>query len=235
MLYLSLNGTFSDSITGLVISELPPVSKPAIRTQAEEIDGRDGDIITKLGYSAYDKTVRIGLMDADKIDNVISFFDSSGEVIFSNEPDKYYRYQILNQIDFAQLLEIRTADVVFHVQPFKYSATETDIEASYGGADPKTLSVTNSGNVNAKPKITITGSGTINLSLNSNQIFVIDMSGISTITIDAETMEATGGGVLRNRLVTGDYDAFVLQPGSNTLTWTGSITDIALTRYSRWL
>lgn len=235
MLYLTLNGTYSDSITGLVISELPPVSKPMIRTQVEEIDGRDGDIITKLGYSAYDKTVRIGLMDADEIDNVISFFDSSGEVIFSNEPDKYYRYQILNQIDFAQLLEIRTADVVFHVQPFKYSATETDIEESYGGADPKTLSVTNSGNIDAKPKITITGSGTINLSLNSNQIFVIDMSGISTITIDAETMEATGGGVLRNRLVTGDYDAFVLQPGSNTLTWTGNITDIALARYSRWL
>lgn len=235
MLYLVLNGTYSDSITGLVISELPSVSKPAIRTQVEEIDGRDGDIITKLGYSAYDKTVRIGLMNANEIDNVISFFDSSGEVIFSNEPDKYYRYQILNQIDFAQLLEIRTADVVFHVQPFKYSATETDIEASYGGADPKTLTVINSGNVEAKPKITITGSGTINLSLNSNQIFVIDMSGISTITIDAETMEATGGGVLRNRLVTGDYDAFVLQPGSNTLTWTGSITDIALTRYSRWL
>ena len=235
MLYLSLNGTYSDSITGLVISELPPVSKPMIRTQVEEIDGRDGDIITKLGYSAYDKTVRIGLMDADKIDDVISFFDSSGEVIFSNEPDKYYRYEIFNQIDFAQLLEIRTADVVFHVQPFKYSATETDIEESYGGADPKTLSVTNSGNINAKPKITITGSGTIDLSLNGNQIFSIDMSGISTISIDAETMEATGGGVLRNRLVTGDYDAFVLQPGSNTLTWTGSITDIALTRYSRWL
>lgn len=235
MLYLSLNGTYSDSITGLVISELPPVSKPMIRTQVEEIDGRDGDIITKLGYSAYDKTVRIGLMDADKIDDVISFFDSSGEVIFSNEPDKYYRYQIFNQIDFAQLLEIRTADVVFHVQPFKYSATEPDIEESFGGADPKTLSVTNSGNIDAKPKITITGSGTIDLSLNGNQIFSIDMSGISTISIDAETMEATGGGVLRNRLVTGDYDAFVLQPGSNTLTWTGSITDIALTRYSRWL
>ena len=235
MLYLTLNGTYSDSITGLVISELPPVTKPMIRTQVEEIDGRDGDIITKLGYSAYDKTVRIGLMDADEIDNVISFFDSSGEVIFSNEPDKYYRYQILNQIDFAQLLEIRTADVVFHVQPFKYSATETDIEESYGGADPKTLSVTNSGNIDAKPKITITGSGTIDLSLNGNQIFSIDMSGISTISIDAETMEATGGGVLRNRLVTGDYDAFVLQPGSNTLTWTGNITDIALARYSRWL
>ena len=235
MLYLTLNGTYSDSITGLVISELPPVSKPMIRTQVEEIDGKDGDIVTKLGYAAYDKKIRVGLMDPSQIDDVIAYFDSEGEVIFSNEPDKYYRYQILSPIDFEKLQTIRVADVVFHVQPYKYDATEVAIEQSFGGADPKTLTIVNEGNTLAKPKITITGSGTINLSLNSNQIFVIDMSSTPTITIDSEAMEATGGGVLRNRLVTGDYSAFALDPGSNTLTWTGSITNISLVNYSRWI
>ena len=235
MLTITLNGTDNTDIAGLVVGELPPITKPQIRTSVEEIDGRDGDIITKLGYAAYDKTVRIGLMDPDQIDDVISFFDSEGEVIFSNEPDKYYRYQILNQIDFNQLLTIRTADVVFHVQPYKYDATEVAIEQSFGGADPKTLTIVNDGNTVAKPTITITGSGTVNLSLNSNQIFVIDMSSTPTITIDAEAMEATGGGVLKNRVVTGDYSAFALDPGSNTLTWTGSITDISLVKYSRWI
>ena len=235
MLYITLNGTYNTDIVGLVVGELPPITKPQLRTSVEEIDGRDGDIITKLGYAAYDKTVRIGLMDPDQIDDVISFFDSEGEVIFSNEPDKYYRYKILNQIDFNQLLTIRTADVVFHVQPYKYDATEVAIEQSFGGADPKTLTVVNDGNTLAKPTITITGSGTVNLSLNSNQIFVIDMSSTPTITIDAEAMEATGGGVLKNRVVTGDYSAFALDPGSNTLTWTGSITDISLVKYSRWI
>lgn len=235
MLTITLNGIDSSTIPGLVISELPPVSKPAIRTAVEEIDGRNGDLITRLGYAAYDKRVRFGLMDASQIDDVIAFFDSEGEVIFSNEPDKYYRYAIYEQIDMEQLLTIRTADVVFHVQPFKYSATEPDIEESFGGADPKTLTVVNSGNIVSKPQITITGSGTVNLSLNGSQAFVIDMSGISTITIDTELMEATGGGVLRNRLVTGDYNAFEFQPGSNTLTWTGDITDIDIIRYSRWL
>lgn len=235
MLYITLNGTYNTDIVGLVVGELPPITKPQLRTSVEEIDGRDGDIITKLGYAAYDKTVRIGLMDPDQIDDVISFFDSEGEVIFSNEPDKYYRYKILNQIDFNQLLTIRTADVVFHVQPYKYDATEVAIEQSFGGADPKTLTVVNDGNTLAKPTITITGSGTVNLSLNSNQIFVIDMSSTPTITIDAEAMEATGGGVLKNRVVTGDYSAFALDPGSNTLTWTGNITDISLVKYSRWI
>ena len=63
MLTITLNGTDNTDIAGLVVGELPPITKSQIRTSVEEIDGRDGDIITKLGYAAYDKTVRIGLMD----------------------------------------------------------------------------------------------------------------------------------------------------------------------------
>ena len=87
-----LNGNSSTEIQGLLIQSLPPISKPKIRTKVEEIDGRDGDIITKLGYSAYDKEFSIGLYGNFNINEVIAFFDSYGEVIFSNEPDKYYRY-----------------------------------------------------------------------------------------------------------------------------------------------
>ena len=48
--YIILNGKKSTDINGLLIQSLPPISKPKIRTQIEEIDGRDGDIVTKLGY-----------------------------------------------------------------------------------------------------------------------------------------------------------------------------------------
>ena len=57
--YIILNGQISTNITGLLIQSLPPISKPKIRTQIEEIDGRDGDIVTPLGYSAYDKEISI--------------------------------------------------------------------------------------------------------------------------------------------------------------------------------
>ena len=55
--YVVLNGVKSTDITGLLIQKLPPVVKPLIRTQIEEIDGRDGDIVTKLGYSAYNRKI----------------------------------------------------------------------------------------------------------------------------------------------------------------------------------
>lgn len=122
--YIILNGQNSNSISGLLIQSLAPISKPLMRTEIEEIDGRDGDITTKLGYSAYDKQITIGLYGNYDINEVIAYFNSEGTVIFSNEPDKYYNYQIAAQIDFERLVRYKTATVTMHCQPFKYSATE---------------------------------------------------------------------------------------------------------------
>lgn len=126
--YIELNGEKSTDVKGLMIQSLPPITKPKMRTSIEDIDGRDGDIVTKLGYSAYDKEVSIGLHGDFDIDDAISFFDSEGEVVFGNEPDKYYRYSILDQIDFERLLRFRTAKVKMHVQPFKYDAVDRTFE-----------------------------------------------------------------------------------------------------------
>ena len=122
--YIELNGEKSTSVNGLIIQSLPPISKPKMRTSIEEIDGRDGDIVTRLGYAAYDKEVSIGLHGDFNIDDAIAFLNSEGEVVFGNEPDKYYRYQILDQIDFERLIRFRTAKVKMHVQPYKYDAVD---------------------------------------------------------------------------------------------------------------
>lgn len=122
--YIELNGEKSTNVKGLIIQSLPPITKPKMRTSKEEINGRDGDIITKLGYAAYDKEVSIGLHGDFDVDDAIAFLDSEGEVVFGNEPDKYYRYQILDQIDFERLVRFRTAKVKMHVQPFKYDAVD---------------------------------------------------------------------------------------------------------------
>lgn len=130
MNYIILNGVNSNTISGLIIQSLPPITKPLMRTEVEEIDGRDGDIITKLGYSAYDKEMTVGLYGDFDIDEVIAYFDSEGTATFSNEPDKLYYYQINEQIDFERLVRYRTATVTLHCQPFKYDANEVEIMGS---------------------------------------------------------------------------------------------------------
>jgi len=360
MSYVILNGVKSTTIKGLLIQSLPPISKPLIRTSVEEIDGRDGDIVTKLGYSAYDKPMEIGLYGDYDVDQVIQFFDSEGTVIFSNEPDKFYNYQIVSQIDFEKLINFKTATVTFHVQPFKFSAVDDafsfssnqmdvsiysatkngvtisaengvislqgtatsavefyvpinamTLEAggytlqattdgtgesacsirvigsvpsdadSFGGTylplsesgsasmsatlsssktfnyvwfyitsgtalnftlDVEMLSesfnscvVFNRGNTTSRPALTIYGSGTINLSINGAQLFVINLAEAEFITLDGAQMNAYQGNILMNRSVAGDYDNLVLNVGTNTISWVGNVTQIEVENVSRWI
>ena len=128
--YIILNGNNSNEITGLLIQSLPPISKPLMRTTIEEIDGRDGDIVTNLGYSAYDKEISIGLYGDYDVDEVIKYFhdNQKGQVVFSNEDDRYYNYEIIEQIDFERLIRFKTATVTLHCQPFKYDEDEEQIQ-----------------------------------------------------------------------------------------------------------
>lgn len=233
--YIILNGKDSRYLDGFIVQALPPISKPKIRTRVEEIEGRDGDIVTSLGYSAYDKTLKIGLYGNYRIDDIISYFDSSGVVTFSNEVDKFYRYQIVEQIDFERLVRFRTATVKFHVQPFKYSRVETKKVFPIGRTGITSVQVRNSGNTISRPIVTIEGEGNVSLSLNGKSILAINFGEDRSITIDAEKMEAYNGNILKNRHVAGDYDNFALSVGLNTISWSGKINKITLENYTRWI
>lgn len=238
MSYVIINGKKSSLVKGLLIQSLPIISKPLLRSKIEEIDGRDGDIITKLGYAAYDKTVKIGLFGDYDVDEVIRFFNQSGKVIFSNEPDKFYKFDILNQIDFEKLLRFKQADVTFHCQPFKYSAVDDSLTFNTTGLNQ--IKIFNRGNVESRPRISFTASGNvaIYLSLNGTQILVFTAAN-QTIVIDGEKMNAYIGTSLANRSVSGDYNKLRLLPGENTISWTnayeGSLTQITVENFARWI
>lgn len=236
--YIILNGKNSADISGLLIQSLPPITKPLQRTQVETIDGRAGDIVTPLGFAAYDKKISIGLYGDYDVDEIIEYFNSAGTVTFSNEPDKYYNYQILAQIDFERLIRFKVAEVTMHVQPFKYSNDEAIKTYEPSGANDTSFTIVNSGNIYAKPALTVYGTGTVNLSLNGTQILVIDLGETANnITIDAEMLEAYTGttATLANRSVDGDYENLTLKVGKNVIGWTGSVTKLTIDKYSRWI
>lgn len=238
MAYIMINGVSSKNINGLLIQNLPPISKPKIRTSAEEIDGRDGDIVTTLGYAAYDKTFSIGLKGDYNVDDVITFFNTSGQVIFSNEADKYYNFAIYNQIDFEKLIRFKTANVNMHVQPFKYSVDEKElIYTNTGSQTIANLSIRNNGNIYSKPTITITGKDNIYIYLDNVQILQINLSSAGeTIIINVAEMNAYDNeGNFLNRQVTGDYDDLIFKTGVNNLRVTGGFETIKINNYSRWV
>lgn len=233
--YLIINGVSSRDIDGLLIQSLPPISKPKMRTSKEEIDGRDGDIITPLGYSAYDKTISIGLKGDYNVDDVISYFNQSGKITFSNELDKYYNFSCYDTIDFEKLIRFKTAKVKLHVQPFKYSIDEPPIvENIESGETVNTITVRNTGNINSRPKVTLTGSGSVTLRINGKLVLSMTLEDDQTIIFDNMNATDTQGNYL-NRQVTGDYDDLVFPIGQNTITITGMVSRAQLEKYSRWI
>lgn len=219
----------STDIKGLMICELPPITKPKMRVQETTIDGVDGSIIEELGYESYDKTITIALTKNYDIDEVIEYFTGEGNVTFSNEPERYYKARIIEQIDYERLLRFRTAEVKFRVQPFKYELDESTTTLTESGK-----SVSNNGLKESKPIMTITGTGTIELSVNNSLVFRYTFpEEENEVVIDSEKQDAYLGTILKNRNMTGEFP--ILKSGSNTISWSGNITSIVVEPKSRWI
>lgn len=237
--YIIINNVCSKTINGLLIQNLPPISKPKIRTSKEEIDGRDGDIITTLGYSAYDKVIEIGLKGDYNVDDVISYFDTEGIITFSNELDKYYNFKVYDTIDFERLIRFKTASVKLHIQPFKYDANEVEKVLNYDGTYlSDILNIRNLGNIYSKPILTITGKGEVTVRLNNNLILIINLNALNTqtIVIDTENMNAYDlQGNYLNRIVNGDYSNLKLNVGINRLAIQGKLSQVKINKVSRWI
>lgn len=231
MNYIIWNNKDSRDIKGLLISELPPITKPNMRVKETVIDGVDGSIIEELGYESYDKTVAIGLKIGADLDKVLEFFTGNGEVVFSNEPERYYIARIIKNIDYTRLLRFRVATVTFRVQPFKYNRVEVARQAT---TDRASMIVENIGNYFSKPLIAITGSGTVVLSVNGNKICTYTFpSGENMVLLDSEKQDAYLNNTLKNRNMVGEFPVFA--KGNNTVSWSGTVTSVQITKYSRWL
>lgn len=228
--YVIFNDLDSRLITGLMICELPPITKPKMRVQETVIDGVDGSIIEELGYEAYDKSLKIGLTYNYNVEQIMKYFNGEGNIVFSNEPNRFYKVKIIDQIDYNKLLRYKTATVKFRVQPFKYLYKETYQRF----LNPINVVALNEGLETSKPIIKIKGSGTIEFKQEGISIFSYTFPTEETeVTIDSEKQDAYFENVLKNRNMTGEFPIF--RSGRNNITIVGNVTELNIIANSRWL
>ncbi len=222
----------SETIPGLIITNIPPITKPKMKTSITKIDGRDGDIIEELGYESYTKSIGIGLTRNYDIDRVMKYFTGVGELIISDEPDKVYKAQIIEKIDYERLIRFKTAVVKFYTQPYKYLKDEKSIILDVN--NETSLKITNVGLEKSKPIITLEGTGTIEISLNGFNLFkYVFPENETKVVIDSLEEEAYLDNVLKNRNMLGTFPIF--EVGENTISWSGNVTKISIEPKSRWL
>lgn len=232
MAYIIWKEKNSNEINGLIICELPPISKPKMKTTITKIDGRDGDVIEELGYESYTKNIKIGLTKNYNIDEIIKYFNGDGYLVLSNEPDKMYKCRIIEKIDYQKLLRFKTATIKFYVQPYKYLYNEQSIELEINTETE--IEVENVGLEKSKPIFYLEGSGPVEISINDINIFKYTFPDEETkVFIDGMEEEAYHDGIYKNRYMLGKFP--ILEVGINKISWTGSLNKISILPKSRWL
>ena len=63
---INWKGIDSNTLDGLLICELPPITKPKMRVKETFVDGVDGSFIEELGYESYDKTIKMFRVGVDR-------------------------------------------------------------------------------------------------------------------------------------------------------------------------
>ncbi|RXM68353.1 distal tail protein Dit [Clostridium tetani] len=208
---------------GLKIISLPNITTPEKREEKIIIPGRSGYLTQSDGsYEGKVKPVEFDYFD-NRFDDIKQWLTGSGEVIFSNEPDRYYKARIINKLDLARVLEkFHSGIIQFDCQPFGYDLNNNLIIID------KPISIYNEGTYESQPYMKIFGTGDVSLNINNKVIKLKNI--IDYIELDSEIMECYKEHQNCNNKMTGEFPT--LQIGENKISWSGNVDKIEIT--PRW-
>ena len=183
-------GKNSDS-EGLWISKLPKIIIPAKRVKNVTIPGRAGDLTLEDGedvYDPYKKEITIQCINDVLTPSLLDWLRGDSDLIISNEINFAYQARIAGQVEFSRLgNDLRQAVIPFVVQPFKKARDESQYRMSISSSS----SVLNRGQIKARPKMMLTGTGALTISCGDTQMVFSHRPPSLIVDCDAEIMTTT--------------------------------------------
>lgn len=218
-----------------LIEELPIVPTANVKQDIIEIDGRHGFLTdSQEAYEPIDIDVELKIYNKKDIQKVRNIFRGSGQLILSNQPDRYYKATVVSKLDFERVIrQFHTVLVTFKLQPHAYETKDNTIILKPKGT-PYTLE--NNTNATSQPEITIYGTGSATLIIGSETIRIKDIK--KHIILDYELKESyriiNGSPSSANKDVNCDY--LEIQTGDTLIKWSGDgITGIRINPRWRYL
>lgn len=202
---------------GLKIISLPPIQISTEKVEEKELDGRDGTLTLVTGYTSTEKPVEADYRGSNPV-KIATWLQGSGEVIFGNLPDRYYKARINNVVPISQILQnyLHNFQVKFQCQPFGYLLNGKKLRNIKSSG----TILDNPGDKESLPLITCYGTGKGTLIINGISYIITNIN--NSITLDCAK-----GYVLEDK---GDFFESETFPelitGKNTISWSGGITKI---------
>lgn len=220
---------------GICIEKTPSLDRPERKHNIYKIPGRNGDIVEMLdAYDNVDKTYTVWAAN-DSYTNVAKDYDAIASWLYTTngyarleddfEPEIFRLAYFVGPMNVENLLNMYgKTKIKFNCRPERYYKDGERTVSRVSGS-----TITNRTAFIAKPLIRITGSGDCSIRIGSHTMNITGLT--DYIYIDCDTMEAyrqiTEN---KNNTISGDFP--VIEPGTQTIHTSGSITLVEIT--PRW-
>ena len=215
---------------GIRLQGMPPVQRPEERVSHVVIPGRSGELTQTEGtdiYNSYIQTIPMIIDSEANLRTAEAWLRGDGYVTFSGQGDLKQRARVINSVTFTKHSRNSTyweGDVQFYCEPLKEKTSEQAVEITSSGA-----TITNPGDVESRPLITITGSGNVTVRIGEKSLSITGSETGWKIDSDLEWI-MNAGGTPQMGVYTGEFPTIPV--GNSAVQFTGSITK--LTIQGRW-
>ena len=215
---------------GIRLQGMPPVIRPEERVSHVVIPGRAGELTQTEGtdiYNSYIQTIPLIIDSEANVRAAEAWLRGDGYVTFSGQGDLKQRARVINSVTFAKHSRNSTyweGEVQFYCEPLKEKISEDPVEITSSGT-----TITNPGDTESRPLITITGSGNVTVRIGEKSISITGSETGWKIDSDLEWV-MNAGGTPQMGVYTGEFPTIPV--GNSAVQFTGSITK--LTIQGRW-
>lgn len=218
------------STKGIVVEKIPTITKGKKRIDTYEVEGRNGLLMVDKGtYDSFICSLSCHFNETYSIDEIKSLLDGYGSLTLDGLRE--YEAVVNNQIDFEEIA--RTGFRKFPIQ-FLCNPIAHDVEATEVSITESPTLINISQTANTYPVITLKGSGDVVLYFNNKACNLYSLDSSKTYTLDCNAKEIVdqSGNNCSNQM---RYDFPYLQPGDNTIAYTGTITQLKITYKKAYL
>ena len=225
------NGVSSTS-EGIRIREMPQIVRPEERVNHIVIPGRSGELTETEGtdiYNSYIQTVPIAVDSLAHVKDIEWWLRGDGYVSFCNESNRKQRARVINAVTFQKHSKNSSwyeAEVQFYCSPLKEQLSESSVEITTSGG-----TITNPGDVESRPLITIIGSGDITIRINDRALVLEGV--VSGWKVDSDLEWVIDGTTPLSGVCSGDFPR--IRTGESAVQWTGNVTKLIILPRWRYL
>lgn len=227
MLGFTFRNQHTSAFTGLIVKTVNNPLLPPKRVKRIAVPGRDGSYVFEDGFDNKQLEFQCVLVRGSiqerrpRLREIAAWLSGAGDLILDHEPDKAYR--VLRAVSDVGLVLENLKDefnIVFETEPFQYG------EQHVISVDtPTPFTVTNAGSAPAETLISVTGSGDIAVACGAQTFSLAGMT--ERLHLDSQRMLVYND-ALSNQLFKHTGGFIQLMPGANTITVSGTATQVTL-------